>query len=126
MALATQLEERQRAGVEAFAASRKALVATEEEEEVRAAEAARMALRNKAEAVGKAARDLEAVNVADEAVAELAQEATRQTVTMLQDDSVDVATIGSMVGPYGTTADLVTLIDEETMAETYIEGMVMP
>jgi hypothetical protein len=125
MALVTQLEECQRAGAEAFAASREALVATEKEE-VRAVEAARMALRDKAEAAGKAASDLEAVNVADEAVAELAQKATRQTVTMLQDDSVDVATIGSMVGPYGTAADLVTLINKETMAETYVEGMVIP
>jgi hypothetical protein len=49
---------------------------------------------------------------------------------MLQAKSIDVATVGSTVGPflgpYRTAADLVASIDDAAMAELYVVGMVMP
>jgi hypothetical protein len=92
MTLMMHLDKHQRAGMEAFVAMKEALVATEEEE-ARAAEAVRVALRKEAEA--EAAWALEAAPCpTDEVVADV------QAIAMLQDNSVDVATIELIVRPF--------------------------
>jgi hypothetical protein len=96
MTLTTHLDKHQRAGTEDFVTAKEALVAAEEEE-ARAAEAMRMALRKEAEAKAEveAAWALEVAPCpADEAVADV------QAIAMLQDNSVDVATIELMVRPF--------------------------
>jgi hypothetical protein len=55
----------------------------------------------------------------------------RQTITMLQDQLVNMATIGSMadgtfLGPYLATADFIASTDDAAMAEAYVVTMVVP
>jgi hypothetical protein len=49
----------------------------------------------------------------------VAEEAARQVITMIHDQSVDLAMVGSMagpfLGPYRATADLITLADDTAM-----------
>jgi hypothetical protein len=60
---------------------------------------------------------------------EVAEDAARQAVALLQAQSVDVATVESMagpfLGPYRVTVDLVTSEDDAGMAEAYLVGTVM-
>jgi hypothetical protein len=49
----------------------------------------------------------------------VAKDAAHQVITMMQDQSVDLAMVGSMagpfLGPYRATADLITLADDTAM-----------
>jgi hypothetical protein len=62
-------------------------------------------------------------------VMEVADDAARQAVALLQSQSFDVATFESMVGPflgpYHATVDLVASADDAAMAEAYVVGMVV-
>jgi hypothetical protein len=61
---------------------------------------------------------------------EVAEDAARQAVALLQVQFVDVATVESIVGPflrpYHTAVDLVASADDAAMAEAYVVGMVVP
>jgi hypothetical protein len=86
LVLAAHLADRHWAGVEAFTVAREAVIVAEE-----------------ARAAAEAARALEATRAAEEAttVADMAEEAMRHAVTMLQAVSIDVATVSSTTdGPF--------------------------
>jgi nicotinamide mononucleotide (NMN) deamidase PncC len=63
-------------------------------------------------------------------VVEVAEDVARQVAALLQSQSVDIATVESMVGPilgpYRAAVDLVASADDATMAEAYLVGMVVP
>jgi hypothetical protein len=63
-------------------------------------------------------------------VLEVAEDATRQAVALLQAQSVDIATVestaGPFLGPYHAAVDLVASVDDAAMAEAYVVGMVVP
>jgi hypothetical protein len=63
-------------------------------------------------------------------VMEVAEDAARQAVALLQSSSVVVATVESMAGPflgsYRAAVDLVASADYAAMAEAYVVGMVVP
>jgi hypothetical protein len=58
------------------------------------------------------------------------EDAARQAATLLQSQSVDIATvestIGHFLGPYRAIVDLVASADDAAMAEAYVVGMVVP
>jgi hypothetical protein len=63
-------------------------------------------------------------------VMEVAEDATRQAVALVQVQFVDVATVESTVGPflkpYHAAVNLVASADAAAMAEAYVVRMVMP
>jgi hypothetical protein len=63
-------------------------------------------------------------------VMKVAEDAVRQAVALLQAQSIDIATVESMVhpflGPYHATVDLVASADDATETEAYMVGMVVP
>jgi hypothetical protein len=62
-------------------------------------------------------------------VMEVAEDAARQAMALLQSQSVDVATVESaepFLGPYHAAVDLVTSTDAAAMADAYMVGMVVP
>jgi hypothetical protein len=63
-------------------------------------------------------------------VVEVAEDAARQAVAMLQAQSVDIATVestaGPFLGPYRAAVDLVASADDAAMAEAHVVGMVVP
>jgi hypothetical protein len=62
-------------------------------------------------------------------VLEVAEDAARQAVALLQAQSVDIATVestaGAFLGPYRAIVDLVASADDAAMAEVYVVGMVV-
>jgi hypothetical protein len=63
-------------------------------------------------------------------VMEVAEDATRQAVALVQAQSIDIATIESMAGPflglYRAAVDLVASADDAAEAEAYVVGLVVP
>jgi hypothetical protein len=63
-------------------------------------------------------------------VVEVAEDAARQAVALLQLQSVNIATVesttGPFLGPYRAAVDLVALADDAAMAEAYVVGMMVP
>jgi hypothetical protein len=61
---------------------------------------------------------------------EVAEDAARQAVALLQVQFVDIATVESTAGPflrpYHAAVDLVASADDAAMAEAYVVGMVVP
>jgi hypothetical protein len=61
----------------------------------------------------------------------VAEVAAHQAVAMRQEESIDVATVGStpdvpFLRPYRASADLIALANDVVMAEAYVVGMVVP
>jgi hypothetical protein len=63
-------------------------------------------------------------------VMEVAEDAARQAVALLQSQSIDIATVestaGPFLGPYHAAVDLVASADDAAMVEAYVVGMVVP
>jgi hypothetical protein len=61
---------------------------------------------------------------------DVAEDAARQAVALLQAQSIDIATVESTVGPflgtYRAAVDLVASADDAAEAEAYVVGMVVP
>jgi hypothetical protein len=129
LVLVAHLADCQRAGAEASTAVREVVIVAKEAE-MRAAEAATVAQHEEVEAkarVAEATKALEAARASEETttLANLAEEAARQVIAMLQAKSDDAATVadGPFLGPYCATVDLAASADDVAMTKAYVVGI---